>query len=198
MSTLERENQLQKEYLTAKQKSAKPMLWVSMVSMFMLFLGITSGYIVSEAREDWVLFDLPKIFIYSTIFIILSSITFYLAKKQLQKNNLQKVTYLLWATFFLGVAFVVSQFTGFKELINNGLFFTGKESNPHASFLYIIIGVHLLHIFAGLIVLLTVIYNHYKKRYNSSKTLGLELGEIYWHFVDAVWIYLFLFIYFKG
>ena len=82
--------------------------------------------------------------------------------------------------------------------MENGLFFTGKESNPHASFLYIIISVHLIHIFVGIMVLFFIIYNQYKQRYNSKQTLGLELGEIYWHFVDAVWIYLFLFIYFKG
>ena len=187
---------LESELKTSKQKSAKPMLWVSMISMTMMFAGLTSAYVVSRGRADWVSFDLPRAFYISTALIILSSITFYLSRHFLKQDKKQLTTMLLVTTLALGVSFVFFQFQGFQYLIDAGLFFTGKESSVSSSFLYVITLLHLLHIAAGLIVLTVVLIQHFKNKYNKNNLLGLELGLIFWHFVDLLWIYLFFFFYF--
>ena len=186
---------LEQEYKTAKRKSAKPMLWVSMISMTMMFAGLTSAYVVSRKRSDWVSFDLPAAFYTSTILIILSSITFMLAKHFIKKDNRNLTTINLVLTLILGIGFVFFQFEGFNELFNAGLVFAGAQSTVKSSFIYGITLAHMAHIAAGLIVLLVVLYNHFNKKYSSSNYLGLELGAIFWHFVDILWIYLFLFFY---
>lgn len=184
------------ELRIAKRKSAKSMLWVSLISMVMFFAGLTSAYVISMQREDWVSFDLPVAFYTSTIMIILSSITLFLSHKFLKKDNLSTSFLLLIFTFLLGLAFVWFQYVGFNELKSSGLYFTGPESTVSTSFIIGITFMHVLHLIAGVIVLLVVIYNHYKKKYSSADTLGFELGAIFWHFVDVLWIYLFLFFYF--
>jgi len=187
---------LGQEYKIARQKSAKPMLWIAMVSMTMMFIGLTSAYIISSNREDWVSFELPSAFYISTMLLFLSSITFYLAKKAISKDNRQQTTIFLLLTLALGIGFVIYQVQGFYQLRDAGLYFTGKGSVVSSSLMIVISFAHLLHVFAGFIVLLVVIYNHFKKRYNATETLGLELGAIFWHFVDILWILLFLFFYF--
>ena len=190
------EESLKQELKQAKRKSAKPMLWVSMISMTMMFAGLTSAYVVSRKRDDWVSFDLPNTFYISTILIVLSSLTFILAKYFIKKENRQLTTLSLVVTLILGVGFVFFQFEGFSELYNSGLVFAGAQSTVKSSFIYGITLAHLAHIAAGLIVLLVVFYNHITKKYSSTNYLGLELGAIFWHFVDILWIYLFLFFYF--
>ena len=187
---------LEQELKQAKRKSAKPMLWVSMISMTMMFAGLTSAYVVSRKRDDWVSFDLPSAFYTSTILILISSITFMLAKFFIKKENRQLTTVFLVSTLILGIGFVFFQFEGFKELFNSGLFFAGEHSTVKSSFIYGITLAHLAHIAAGIIVLLIVFYNHITKKYTATNFLGLELGAIFWHFVDILWIYLFLFFYF--
>ncbi|VAW25510.1 Alternative cytochrome c oxidase polypeptide CoxO [hydrothermal vent metagenome] len=187
---------LDQELKQARRKSAKPMLWISMISMTMMFAGLTSAYVVSRKRSDWVSFDLPNAFYISTIIIIVSSITFLLAKSFIKKDNRQLTTLFLVLTLILGIGFVFFQFEGFKELFDSGLFFAGEYSTVKSSFIYGITLAHLVHIIAGIIVLLIVIYNHLTKKYSSKNFLGLELGAIFWHFVDILWIYLFFFFYF--
>lgn len=179
-----------------KDKAFKQMLWISMISMTMMFAGLTSAYVVSRAREDWVSFDLPSAFYISTLFIIMSSLSFYLAKRTLLKGDQGKTTSLLALTLLLGLGFVFYQFNGFNQLIDAGLYTTGKQSNVASSFLYVITGAHLLHIFAGIIVLIRVLYRNMTGKYTVANHLGFSLGSIFWHFVDALWIYLFVFFYF--
>ncbi len=190
------EETLQKELTVAKRKSAKPMLWVSMISMVMFFAGLTSAYVISMKRDDWVSFDLPQAFYISTFLIIGSSITLFLAQKFLKNNKRQLSLLLSVATLLLGIGFVWQQYVGFNQLKSVGLFFTGPESTVSTSFIIGITFMHVLHLFAGLVVLLVVIYNHFKYKYKSDDLLGFELGAIFWHFVDILWIYLFFFFYF--
>ena len=191
------ENQnLELDYQVARQKSAKPMLWISMVSMTMMFIGLTSAYIVSSNREDWVTFEMPSALFTSTILIILSSVAFMLAKKAIKKDDRKSTTLFLLATLVLGLGFGYFQLEGFYQLNEAGIFLSGKGSLVSASMLMVISFAHLIHVLAGFIVLLVVIYNHFKKRYNATETLGLELGGIFWHFVDILWVLLFLFFYF--
>ncbi len=187
---------LQQELKQAHNKSAKPMLWVAMISMTMMFAGLTSAYVVSRSRADWVSFVLPNAFNISTTLIVLSSITFLMAKRFIKKENQQLTTLFLIATLLLGLGFVYFQFDGFSQLYQEGLYFAGDQSTVKSSFVYGITLAHLVHIFAGIIVLVVVLINHLSKKYTASNYLGLELGAIFWHFVDIVWIYLFFFFYF--
>ena len=172
------------------------MLWISMISMTMMFAGLTSAYVVSKAREDWVSFELPSAFYISTLFIIMSSLSYFLAKKMLLKGDQGKTTSLLALTLLLGLGFVFYQFNGFNQLIEAGLYTTGKQSNVASSFLYVITGAHLIHRCAGIIVLFRVLYRNMTGKYSVEDHLGFSLGSIFWHFVDALWIYLFVFFYF--
>jgi len=187
---------LEKELKVGRNKSAKPMLWVSMISMVMFFAGLTSAYVISMRRDDWVTFELPDAFYISTILIILSSITITISQKLLKKDKRELSIVFLLITFLLGITFIWQQYAGFEDLRNAGLFFTGPTSTVSTSFIIGISLMHAVHVFAGIIVLLVVIYNHFKYRYKSDDLLGFELGAIFWHFVDVLWIYLFFFFYF--
>jgi len=190
------EQALDQEYLVAKKKSAKPMLWISMISMVMFFAGLTSAYVISMKRDDWVDFDLPEAFYISTFLIVASSFTLFFSQRFLKQDKKQLSLLLLVLTFFLGVGFVWEQYIGFNQLKSIGLFFTGPESTVSTSFIIGITFIHVLHLLVGVLVLLVVIYNHFKYKYKSDDMLGFELGAIFWHFVDILWIYLFLFFYF--
>ena len=185
------------EHNERNARSKKMLLWFAMISMFMMFAGLTSAYVVSTSRPDWLKdFVLPDAFIISTVVIIASSITFHMAKVSMKKGQRQATSVWLLVTLALGIGFVFAQFYGFGKVIEDGYYFTGPESTVTTSFLYIVTVVHLAHLFAGLIVLLVVIYNHFKQKYSSSQTLGIELGAMFWHFLDILWVYLFLFFYF--
>jgi cytochrome c oxidase subunit 3 len=180
-----------------KDRSAKLILLFAMVSMTMMFAGLTSAFVVSKSRADWLKdFQLPTAFYLSTLVIIGCSVTFHLAKKAIQKNERSKTTTLLLSTLVLGIIFVVMQFVGFGQIVANGYYFTGQASSITTTFLYIVTVMHLLHLAGGVISLLIIIYNHFKQKYNSTQTLGIELGAMYWHFLDLLWVYLFLFLYF--
>ncbi|WP_108866491.1 cytochrome c oxidase subunit 3 [Aquimarina aquimarini] len=178
-------------------RAKKTMMWFAMISMAMVFAGLTSAYVVSKSRKDWAT-DLvfPNAFIYSIIVIIASSITFHYVKKAIENNNRKLASLLLLSTLALGIVFVFLQFEGFGDIIRQGYHFTGPTSNIVSTFMFVIVVTHLAHIIGGIIVLLIVIYNHFKQKYKTGKTLGLELGAMYWHFVDFLWVYLFLFLYF--
>ncbi|HQW68655.1 MAG TPA: cytochrome c oxidase subunit 3 [Flavobacterium sp.] len=185
------------EHKARTGRSYKLILLFAMLSMTMMFAGLTSAFVVSKSRGDWMEnFQLPTSFYFSTVAIILCSITFHLAKKAIQKDSRTATTGFLIATLALGILFVLLQFKGFGEIVQQGYFFTGPESNITTTFLYVVTVMHMAHLAGGIISLLIIIYNHFKQKYNSSQILGIELGAMYWHFLDFLWIYLFLFLYF--
>ena len=178
-------------------RARKMMLWFGIISLLMMFAGLTSAYVVSKSRPDWLKeFDLPIAFLWSTIAIVISSITMHLAKRAVKQENHNMGMQFLMTTLVLGIVFISLQFTGFSQIIADGYYFTGSQSTVTTSFIYAITVTHLAHVFAGIIVLVVVIYNHFKKKYKAGKTLGLELGATFWHFLDFLWVYLILFFYF--
>jgi cytochrome c oxidase subunit 3 len=178
-------------------RAKKMMLWFGIISLIMSFAAWTSAFIVSRTRPDWLKdFELPNAFIVSTVVILLSSVTFILAKRALMNSNRKATSIWLLTTLILGVLFIYNQFLGFDQILELGYNFTGPTSNVTMSFIFLIAFVHILHVVAGLICLLVVIYNHFKQKYNATKTLGFELAATFWHFVDILWVYLFLFLYF--
>ena len=188
---------LEKNELRKKHRRArKMMLLFSLLSITMTFAGLTSAYIVSKARPDWLKdFELPDYFIISTLIILASSITMWLAKKNVKKKLISKTSFWIAITFLLSIFFFLSQFLGFQELINKGYYFTGAQSTVTTSFLYVLALLHLVHVFAGVIVLIVVFVNNKNKKYNV-ETLGFELAETFWHFLGLLWLYLFVFLYF--
>jgi cytochrome c oxidase subunit 3 len=179
------------------ERSYKLLLLFAMLSMTMMFAGLTSAFVVSKSRADWLKnFELPVAFYISTAVIIGCSVTFHLAKKAIQKDNRNATTSFLLGTLALGILFVILQFIGFGQIVAAGYYFTGSASNITTTFLYVVTIAHMAHLAGGLISLLIIIYNHFKQKYNSTQTLGIELGAMYWHFLDLLWVYLFLFLYF--
>ncbi|GAA0871474.1 cytochrome c oxidase subunit 3 [Gangjinia marincola] len=175
-------------------RSRKMMLWFGIISMVMTFAGLTSAYIVSSNRPDWISdFNLPMPFIYSTVAVVLSSITIIAARFFLKKNDRSKTTLFLGLTVVLGLVFVFFQLEGFQNFISSGYYVTGAESTITTSFIYVIVLLHLLHLSAGIIVLLVVMTNQLRGKYTPQQMLGFELGEIFWHFVDILWVLLLFF-----
>ena len=180
-----------------KIRAKKMMLWFGIISLIMSFAAITSAFIVSSSRDDWLTdFRLPEAFTISTIIIVISSITLFLAKRALKSGNRPVTTAFLLLTFVLGIAFIMSQVRGFDQIVASGYYFTGESSNVTMSYIYVIAALHILHVIAGLIALAVVIYNHFKQKYQAGQMLGFELASTFWHFVDILWLYLFFFLYF--
>ncbi len=176
-------------------RAKRMMLWFGIGSLIMSFAGLTSAVLVSRKREDWMQgFEMPNAFLISCVLIVISSLTFILAKRALKNNNRSLTTLMLLLTFGLGIAFIYSQFYGFSQIVASGYNLTGPTSNVTMSFIYVIAAVHILHVIAGLISLLVVIYNHFKQKYNATEMLGINLSATFWHFIDILWLFLFLFL----
>lgn len=176
-----------------KEKTFKQMLFFALIALTMSFAGLTSAYVISRKREDWVSFDMPEVFYLSTLLIILSSITFYLAKRAMQKENRKQTNIYLFTTLLLGIGFIYFQFQGYLELTRMGLFFTGPKSNVAASLFDVIAVAHAVHVMVGIIIIMVLLIKNYQKKYSAVNHLGITLGEIFWHFLGALWVFLFIF-----
>ena len=192
-------------------KAKKMMLWFGLISITMTFAGLTSAFIVSSSRPDWLeSFVLPVWFSISTVSILLSSVFFQLAKYRLDqyvrvslpeniniylhRNN---VNIFLGLTILMAIIFIIAQFLGFEDIISQGYYFTGPESSVTTSYIYVLVFLHLAHLFAGIIVLTVVTAKFNRQKYEKNK-LGFEMALIFWHFLGALWIYLFFFIKYFG
>ena len=190
--------ELEQYEMDKASRAKRMMLWFGIISLLMSFAAFTSAFIVSSERDDWVAdFQMPNAFFLSTPVIILSSITMWLALRNIKEEKRSQGMLFLVTTFILGATFAGLQFYGFRQITYDlGYYFTGESSNITYTYVFLIAFVHLLHIFAALIALGVVIYNHYKQQYTKGNTLGVELAGTFWHFVDLLWIYLFCFLYF--
>jgi cytochrome c oxidase subunit 3 len=144
-------------------------LWVAMGSIVMMFAGLTSAYIVRSNQANWLEFSLPVIFWYSTTVIVLSSITMHLSVKAFKAREMQRYRRLITITAVLGVTFGVLQFFGFQYLGSHGVKLIGQGSNPAASFLAIITGLHVLHVLGGVIAILVIFFRAFSPRFKSYK-----------------------------
>ena len=176
-------------------KPKKFMMWLFLVSSVIFFAGLTSGFIVYTAGDPsrGINTILPDVFMYSAGLIILSSITMHLAYgagKQL-KYKLQNI-YLV-STIVLGLIFFYLQVEGWGILFDRGVVFSGNP-NASQSFIYVFIASHLLHIVVGIIMLLRAINFNIMKIAPVRNIFRLELTSIFWHFIDILWIYLYVFL----
>lgn len=180
----------------AKPDVGKPMLWVGIVSIIMLFAVLTSAYIVRQAEGNWLQFSLPWEFYLSTGIIVASSVTMLLAQKAVKNDDQAKLKQSLLVTLLLGIGFAISQFVAWGALIDQGIFFTGARSNASGSYLYVLSGVHLAHLVGGVFALGFTYVKALLGKYSSLKSRGVELTATYWHFLDILWVYLLLFLLF--
>lgn len=179
-----------------REKVAKPMLYLGMGSMVMLFAAFTSAYVVRQQKGDWMHFEVPQIFYISTALILISSVTMNWALSAAKKNDFRNIKLAALITFLLGAAFVVCQVLGWSVLYSQKIVFAGKYSNASGSFFYVLTFMHLLHLFGGMIALFVVWIKSIQEKYTSENLLGVRLCAIFWHFLDLLWIYLFLFLLF--
>lgn len=171
----------------------KFVLWVAMGSIVMMFAGLTSAYIVKRNDGNWLEFPMPSVFWYSTVTILISSVTIFLAQKSFKAREMARYRTLINITALLGVLFAVLQVIGFIQLGHQNIKLFGTGSNPSASFLGIITGLHVLHVLGGVIALIVLFFRAHRKRVKSYNSVPIEIVGTYWHFVDILWIYLFIF-----
>lgn len=169
----------------------KFLLWLGIVSIIMMFAAFTSAYLVRRAEGNWLEFSIPKIFTYSTIVLILSSISMHFSYWAAKKDQFLLLRSAISITFVLGIVFLLMQWFGWKELVKNNVFLVG---NPSGSFFYVLSGLHGLHIVSALIVLIFALVSAFKFNIHAKKLNQMEMCVTYWHFLDLLWLYLFVFL----
>src|SRR5664279_1331446 len=165
-------------------------LWVGIGSIVMMFAGLTSAYIVKRERPGWTSYVTPIAFYYSTTVMLISSLTIFLAGKSFRERRMVNYKKLLAATAILGLVFMLLQWLGFRHLWVTG---TTLHGSGAGQFLYIIAGLHALHVFGGIIALFTLWLRARNTRIRSYNAVPVDVVSTYWHFVDLLWIYLFIF-----
>ncbi len=166
-------------------------LWVAIASVVMMFAGLTSAYIVKRNQANWLSFELPLAFWYSTAAILASSVTIRMAQLRFRKRMMAEYRGFITATLVLGLLFVILQVMGFSTLAQNGL---NMQKNVSVSFLYVIVGLHALHVLGGVVALLVMFRKAFSSKVRSYNPVPVEVMATYWHFVDALWIYLLIFL----
>ncbi len=166
-------------------------LWVAIGSILMMFAGLTSAYVVKRSQANWTTFEIPVLFWYSTAVILLSSVTLYLATKAFKERRSGKYRLYLATSILLGVLFVVLQVLGFRNLWLQGLNLTVTVAY---SFLYVIVGLHALHVIGGLVAMVVMYIKALSSKMKMYSPVPLEVMGTYWHFVDLLWVYLLLFL----
>jgi cytochrome c oxidase subunit 3 len=188
--------QLQERKPTVNPK--KFSLWLLLLGILMLFSGLTSAYIVRKGDGNWFDFELPPIFMYSTIIVLLSSLTMIWAYRAAKRDDITGIKIGLAATIILGTGFVISQYMGWLTLSDQGLHFVNPKYGDRvsASFLIAIAAIHLVHILAGIVYLIVMFINTFRFKIHKKNTLQISMCNTYWHFVGFLWVYLYMFLYF--
>jgi cytochrome c oxidase subunit III len=180
--------------VTEQRKKIHPhkfTMWVAIASIIMMFAGLTSAYIVKRDQPGWTGFTMPVLFWYSTAVMLLSSLTVQLSLKSFKERAMLKYRRFLTITFLLGVLFIVMQVLGFNQLWNTGVKLNGAGAGQ---FMYIIFGLHAVHVLGGVIALLVLFLKGLSRsNIKSYNAVPIEVASTYWHFVDILWVYLFIF-----
>lgn len=223
-----------------RQRAKKMLLYLGVFSITMLFAGLTSGYVVALNGKFWVNIKLPRPFYISTVLILVSSLTMWLAVRSARQNKVNLVRLFVAVTLILGVGFTYSQVKGWSALTHEGMYLRsfvdnlkgqyGKDytliykgtklikqdgkyyfpddyyhdhplneeiavySNEASSFLFVLTALHVAHLAGGLIALIVILILALLGRINSERNFSLRQTAVYWHFLDILWVYLFLFL----
>jgi len=185
--------QVQTDEKLVQRKAQKFNLWLGMLGMFMMFAALSSGFIVYTASgvDKGIKTLLPNALLYSTMVIVVSSLTMFLAHRAAKNAESSKQRLFLIATFILGVVFFALQVHAWNVLIDRGVYFV--NNNASQSFIYVFIWMHLAHIIAGLIVLIGAIIG-INKLPKDGNLFRMDLASIFWHFLDLLWIYIYVFL----
>lgn len=182
--------------MSAQQNRIHPYkfnMWLGLAGIIMMFAGLTSAYIVKRSQPGWESFTLPRIFSYSTLVILASSVTIQVAVKAFKAHRMAKYRLLFAVTSLLGVAFVALQVSGFYQFEELGMKMTGIGSNPAYSFVLAIAGLHIVHVLGGVVALLVIFLKAFSAKKRNYDSTPVEIVATYWHFVDILWVYIFIF-----
>jgi len=166
-------------------------MWLFIVSVVMIFAALTSAYIVRQAEGNWLIFELPQLFWVNTGVILVSSMTMHWAYLSAKRDNLESVKIATIITTIMGVAFLAGQYLAWGDLVDNRVHFVG---NPSGSFVYVLSGLHGLHIVGGVAFLVILLNSTLKYKVHSKNLNQIEMCATYWHFLDGLWLYLFIFL----
>lgn len=170
-------------------ETAKLGIWIALGSITMLFAAFTSAYIVRSAGEDWIPLEIPPILWLNTVIILLSSVAMEIARRAFVSSRPVAFRKWLLATAVLGVAFLAGQVMAWSQLAAQGIYL---QSHPHSSFFYVLTGVHAVHLLAGVVALFYVLALASRYRLMPGESSSPGVCATYWHFVGAIWIYLFV------
>ena len=165
-------------------------LWVAIGSIVMMFAGLTSAFIVKSNQTNFTQVTMPKVFWVSTAVIITSSLTLQMALRSFKQRGMSQYRSLIGLTLLLGVAFLVLQWLGFQQLWEQKITFKGSGAGQ---FLYVIFGLHALHVIGGVMALIIMYIKAFVGRTKLYSSVPVEVMATYWHFVDLLWLYLLIF-----
>ena len=166
-------------------------LWLFLVSVVMIFASLTSEFVVRQSEGNWLAYELPNVFWYSTGILLLSSVTMHWAYLSAKRNNIKKIKIALGSTLILGLLFLVTQLLGWGNMVEQQAYFVG---NPAGSFLYVLTGLHGVHLLSGIIFIAIVVVSAFKFKVHSKSMSQIEMCATFWHFLDGLWLYLFVFL----
>ena len=167
-------------------------MWLFLASVTMLFAVLTSAYVVRRADGNWFTFELPSMFMVTSVVIFLSSVSLHIAYLWAKKGSPLKVKTWVSVTAILGVLFMVGQLVGWQQMVNSQVHFSG--GNPSASFVYVLSGLHGVHLISA-VIFLVIVWNSARAMKICSKNLAqIEMCTTYWHFLGGLWLYLFVFL----
>ncbi len=172
-------------------------MWVGLASVTMMFTSLSSAYIVrSVSANDWVSLPMPRVLIASTILILASSVTLEFARRKLKASAPAAYAKWLCITAVLGIGFLISQLFAWRQLSAQGLYLS---TNPHSSFFYLLTGAHAVHLAGGLLGV-SLLWLRSRRVVKEAaqvhkRQASADAVSIYWHFMDALWIYLFLLLF---
>ena len=169
----------------------KFIIWLFIITIVMLFASQTSAYLVRRAEGNWAEFEIPTIFWISTLVLIVSSLTMHLSLQAAKNNENVKLKTLVAITTVLGLTFLAMQYLGWQDLQQQGIYLKG---NPSGSFFYIFTGLHMAHLVLGLGILSATFIMAFRLKLDSSNTILVEVCATSWHFLDILWLYLFVFL----
>ena len=177
--------------LSERPERSETGVWIGIFAIIMTFAALTSAMIVREGVAlDWSYFQLPKILYLNTVILIFSSWTLEtaLAKMNEGENRFSEGMTWLCITLALGGVFVIGQVIAWRVLAGRGLFLA---TNPSSSFFYVFTAAHALHLIGGILGLGYLIYKLNRNR-SAARTTGIRATSLYWHFMDGLWVYLFV------
>ena len=164
-------------------------MWFALTGIVMLFAAFTSALVVRKGMSlDWVSVAVPRVLWLNTGVLLASSVTLEHSRRALARGVAGRFTGWLYATLVLGLAFIGGQLVAWQELASRGVYLA---TNPSSSFFYVLTAAHGVHLLGGVIGLGYVVFRAGNIARGIARRTPVEVTAIYWHFMDALWIYIF-------